>query len=266
MLDQISPSELGMDDLDISEEDASLKRIKPWNQWSAEDKQIMEDHCEYFKKAIGQIEKAWAKGPMAARGHSLQKPASDLQSVIYKKLKNSSKGKGKKTKTPVREKAITVAKMTPDEFNVYLKTLLRTETISLINTEEMPTADLSDMAKYLSNHLKALDEGENKMLQSHIKFGDNLKTAQRVFRSQKHSAEGTSEKITWKKWIECNVKTSFSNAMKHIQVASLAGEYPRLKNLATTFKELLRMRKKIETVFNIHKNIAKEWTTLYFAN
>ena len=56
-----------------------------------------------------------------------------------------------------------------------------------------------------------------------------------------------------------NATISPSYARKIMQMAELAGKYPRLQKLAVTFKQLYQMQNKIAQIFAKNEHISQQW-------
>ena len=87
-------------------------------------------------------------------------------------------------------------------------------------------------------------------------FGNNLKLAKERFQLEKRMLKFSQK---WAEWIMTNATISPSYARKIMQIAELAGKYPRLQKLAFTFKQLYQMRNKIADIFAKNEHISQQW-------
>ena len=210
-------------------------RDTPWDQWTNEQKDIMWAHVEYYKDKIAEITTCWASGPIPKS--QVSQPKTDL-SFIY-----TEKESGKKETNDNKE------------FLNYLKSKCYADDHTTEHLSEMPTDNLNSLEQYLRIRFAKLNRSENTLLLDHISFGNDLAKAKRLFKSLKKR----HNKITWELWISVNVKICKSYANKHIAMYHLVSEYPKLKKLAISFKELYTISHRIRTIFAKNNAEALHW-------
>ena len=205
----------------------------PWSEWTEEQKQTMWEHVEYHTEKIAEISKSWAYGPIPKS--QLKQPKTDLSF-------NYAESETKKTNDD-------------QEFLNYLKSKCHSDGHADEHLGEMPTDSLNNLQQYLRASFDKLNRGENLLLLDHILFGSDLARAKNLFKSltQRQS------KITWQLWISENVKISKSYANKHVAMYRLVSEYPKLKKLAISFKELCTISRRIRTIFSKNDAEGLQW-------
>ena len=145
--------------------------------------------------------------------------------------------------------------MTANEMNAYLQSLECVDVAGEI-ADIMPTSDIMEMANYLKQTYQRINKTESQLLKSYVDFGNNLKLAQERFRLEKRMTKFSQK---WGVWIMINANISPSYARKIMQMAELAGKYPKLQKLAVTFKQLYQMRNKIAEIFAKNEHISQQW-------
>jgi len=197
----------------------------PWSKWTDEQKQTMSEHVQYHTDKIAEIIKCWASGPIPKS--QLKQHKTDLSFI-------SAESGTKKTNDA-------------QEFLNYLKSKCHSDGYAAERLGEMPTDSLNNLQQYLRASFDKLNRGENMLLLDHILFGSDLARAKNLFKSLTQR----QNKITWQLWISENVKISKSYANKHVAMYRLVSEYPKLKKLAISFKELYTISRRIRTIFSL---------------
>jgi len=236
--------------------EAPQRRVieQPWKKWTDGDKKKISEYMKYHTDSITYFTERWARGPSDTPPP--KDPPYDIKELVMKrKVKaratpmSSDSGKSGKTKK------ISVSTMTANEMNAYLQSLECVDVAGEI-ADIMPTSDIMEMANYLKQTYQRINKTESQLLKSYVDFGNNLKLAQERFRLEKRMTKFSQK---WGEWIMINANISPSYARKIMQMAELAGKYPRLQKLAVTFKQLYQMRNKIAEIFAKNEHISQQW-------
>jgi len=221
----------------------------PWQQWSDDQKKTMMLWLNYeldiiarAKDKIEEINKCWAKGPIPkSQVKKVPTPPKTDLSFIYTEGKSKEKGTGD-----------------DNEFIDYLKSKCSNNENTDEHFDEMSTSDLDEMAEHLRKRFIQLGKATNTLLLEHISVGGDLERAKNLFKSLSRKRRNQS-KISWELWISNNVKICKRYANKHILVYRLVTEYPELKKLTISFKELYAISGKIRTVFSRNNAEGLKW-------
>ena len=220
----------------------------PWEQWSDDQKEIMMlwlnyelDKISIAKQKIEEITKVWEKGPIPkSQVKKVPTPPKTDLSFIYTEGKSKEKGTG------------------DDKLIDYLKSKCSNNENTDEHFDEMSTSDLDEMAEHLRKRFIQLGKATNTLLLEHISVGGDLERAKNLFKSLSRKRRNQS-KISWELWISNNVKICKRYANKHILVYRLVTEYPELKKLTISFKELYAISGKIRTVFSRNNAEGLKW-------
>ena len=215
--------------------------------WSAEKGAQFKEYEKYLAACLEHVHDTRVNGPNK-RPYPV-KPTFSWKSIIgSKKAKTSTTSEGRRRD---------ISQMSDEEFNEYLKSLLRhNEDIVESTAQLMPTTDLQSMGLYLNNSYSLIKGRETELFKEYLDYGENLTLAKKRF-DQLKKENKSQEK--WGDWIEKNVKISASYVRRLMQMSRLVNEYPKLKELNISFTELFKIKLKIEEVFTRNHEISTYW-------
>jgi len=151
--------------------------------------------------------------------------------------------------------------MSAIDFNEYLKTLRRRQSINvdqeaIIQQSVMPTDNVDEMGVFLKQIYSKIEDDETILMNNYLQLGVYLRDAQKRFKLYKKESK---DEITWYEWLYENTKISGEKARQLTGLAKLVEEYPKLKDLQISFTCMRAMKTKIESVFKSNPKIALEW-------
>ena len=208
--------------------------------WSQEQKSVMMEHKNYWLDVITQAQAmiecitiAMDKKPLeekdVVKKMTVKMPSSDIYEIICSDGPSTNRKK-KRSSTPLE-------KMSCDEFNNYLKSLVveSGEDIADFDVNAIYSSECN-MRAYLKANYRKLGKKMNDLLREHILFGKELKLARTEF---KKNQKKWMIKEKWQKWIVTEIDISNSCVRRYIQMYDLVNNYPKLL-------QLLQLRPKIE--------------------
>src|SRR5271170_5114951 len=104
--------------------------------------------------------------------------------------------------------------MSAIDFNEYLKTLRRRQSISvdqeaIIQQSVMPTDNVDEMGVFLKQIYSKIEDDETILISNYLQLGVYLRDAQKRFKRYKKESK---DEITWYEWLYKNTKISGEKA------------------------------------------------------
>ena len=109
---------------------------------------------------------------------------------------------------------------------------------------------------YLAYKYKKLNLTKAKMLKASLRYGKRLNHAYEIFKDEKLA--GKHRKISWVKWVYIKTGISEKYARQLQKMAHKVRQYPRLRYLPLTVRDLYEIRKNIEDMVKTSE-IADYW-------
>ena len=109
---------------------------------------------------------------------------------------------------------------------------------------------------YLADKYKKLNLRKAKTLKASLRYGKRLNHAYEIFKHEKLA--GKHRKISWVKWVYIKTGISEKYARQLQKMAYKVYEYPRLRYLPLTVRDLYEIRKNIEDMVKTSE-IADYW-------
>lgn len=213
----------------------------PWSQWTEEEKEMINQHFNYFNNMLVLVNQIWESGP--SKNRLPKKPSCEITQFL-------EIGAGHKKK----KKSDSISDMTGEEFHLYLSAKLD-PVITTETTCKLPS-NLIDMPEYLDESYIKLRSIEAAALKIHLELGKRLNFAKGKFDAEKRKKR---QIITFGMWIQENTKIKEACARRHREIALLTEEYPKLENLNMSYTEFLKIKNKIKEVFQEDKEIGRKW-------
>lgn len=230
---------------------------KPWEMWSENQKSEMMKYINYCTDQIAYINRCWQHGP--SKDAFPIAPEVDIVKMLKKESKRKSvKNKRLSEKVAAKKLILKSPSVMDDvEFNNYLQAKLCSDGVDSDKMErEMNTDDIEAMGIFLKDKMLEIEKSNETNLKAHIDLGGYLNIAKSRF---DHEKRANKIKLTWAKWIEENANISDRYSRQHREMAKLAGNYPKLKQLALCYTEFAKLKSKIQKVFCENFEIAQWW-------
>jgi len=225
-----------------------IEEYTPWEGWSEEDKTTIEEHMNYYRNKIQEMQrklelvtKCYAKGRLSedlfVNIKVSKKPKSDLKAAI---LENRN--------------ADTFANKQDEDLIDFLTKHIITDNVTFTDFDVHTPRNLQELSLAIKQIKCNVDNEEKKTLGLHINAAEKYWEYKALFKSLKKK-----NKMTWTKYLRENTEICKSYVNRHIQVYELVLMYPGLRKLNITFTELFKKKDKIKRIFSERPDVAVLW-------
>ena len=228
-----------------------MKKIRPGMKRLSlgdQDEALLDEHLKYHS-AMAKVIRGFRSGLALTKIRIPCAPKSKIEPI----LKGIPKKRGsKETKGRIM---VNVNQMDEFEFDQYLRSKL-INVSEVIDEKEHDMSTMDGVAKELKRLNARLKQDDGKSLKKHLHLGGMLEFAFKKFMAEKKK---TKSKEKWGDWIEENTAISGSYSRRLRDMAGLANQFPKLKDLGLSFTDFFKVKGKIEKVFGSNIRLARKW-------